>query len=532
VLALSVAACAKKPQAEAPAKRAAVELVPEAERSQHFEAVNGHLELGGTLYAYADVDGDALALAASAQALVHQIASAQPQLAPLARQDIKALFTDLGLNDVKAIGLSSVRETGGAFRNRTFLFTPEGRHGLLAVFGGQPGRFTGPRFAPPDADFFSECEFDASALYDTVKAVVAKVSGPEAAASLEKKLKEAGAQSGYSALDVIGGLNGRVTIVIRMRPSDPSRPNQSEMRAPAPVDMKLPFVDAVLRVDGIGQAILGALEKDTALEGAVSGSRHIFTMRKPFVVPSLQPVLEVDGKTFYIATTDEFLRDCLNRQAGLDTNSQFSAGLAALGPDGNGVTWVSPRFFSALKGIAAMNADAQPGVKRALDAFASNLPTIGQPLVSVRTNLPDGILVRSNWYRSLKPDIAMFTVYNPVTIGLVAAMAIPAIQKVRQASQGQAATSRPPAVAPQPPNNAFNGRIMENLRVLNEAADKYYADHGATTATFDQLVGPDKYVSAVVSVAGEDYRTVLFKKGRPLRLFLRDGRVFVYPPPQ
>src|SRR5271157_3044247 len=92
VLALTLAGCAKKPEAEAPAKRAAVELVTETERSRHFEAVNSHLELGGTLYAYADVDGDALALASSAQAMVRQIAMAQPQIAPLGRQDFKALF--------------------------------------------------------------------------------------------------------------------------------------------------------------------------------------------------------------------------------------------------------------------------------------------------------------------------------------------------------------------------------------------------------------------------------------------------------
>jgi hypothetical protein len=71
---------------------------------------------------------------------------------------------------------------------------------------------------------------------------------------------------------------------------------------------------------------------------------------------------------------------------------------------------------------------------------------------------------------------------------------------------------------------------MDNLRALNEAAERYYADHNATSATFEQLVGPDKYVPAVLPVAGEDYRTVLFKKGRPLRIYLKDGRVVTYPP--
>jgi hypothetical protein len=523
-IALTFAGCSKKPEAEVPAKRAAVELVPEAERSRHFEAVNSHLELGGTLYAYADVDGDALALAASAQSMVRQIAVAQPQFATLGRQDFKALFSELGLNDVKAIGLSSVREVGGNYRNRTFIFTPEGRHGLLAVFGGQPGRFIGARLAPPDTDLYSECEFDVTALYDTIKEVVAKVSGPEAAASFEKKLRDAGAKSGFSVLDLIEGLNGRLTIIIRM---DPGATLDSTV-GPKPV--KIPGFNAVLRVDGIGSALQGALEKSDALTGSVSGSRHLFTMRKPVAFAGIRPVLEVDGKTLYAATSADFLRECMDRQAGLDANPQFAAGLAALGPDGNGLTWISPRFFSRLKEIGSMNPDAAPDLKRILDVFNSNLPAVAQPLFSVRSNLPDGILIRSNWNRSLKPDIAMFTVYNPVTIGLVAAMAIPAFQKVQQASQMKAAQSRPPAAPPRLPANTEYSRIVDNLRVLNEAAERYYADHDATTATFEQLVGPDKYVPALVPVAGEDYRTVLFKKGRPVRIYLKDGRVISYPP--
>jgi hypothetical protein len=37
-------------------------------------------------------------------------------------------------------------------------------------------------------------------------------------------------------------------------------------------------------------------------------------------------------------------------------------------------------------------------------------------------------------------------------------------------------------------------------------------------------------IPQLVPVAGEDYRTVLFKKGHPLRIFLKDGRELTYPP--
>ena len=142
--------------------------------------------------------------------------------------------------------------------------------------------------------------------------------------------------------------------------------------------------------------------------------------------------------------------------------------------------------------------------------IATQMPTLDQPLVSVRTNLPDGILIRSHLNRSLKQDVAMVAVYNPVTIGMLAAMAIPAFQKVRQASQEKA--------------------VLNNLRMLNAAADQYYLEKGVDTATYDDLVGPDKYIRRLMPVAGENYRQLQFRQGQPLRVRLPGGRMVVYPP--
>ncbi|HMD59833.1 MAG TPA: hypothetical protein VKG78_00285 [Opitutaceae bacterium] len=606
LLVVLLAACAKKPDStQSGARSGAVGLVPETERSRHFEAVSGHLELGGVLYGYVDVDGDVLALAGSAQTVVGQIAAAQPQLSKLAKQDFKALVSDLGLTDVKAIGLSSVREAGGTFRNRAFLYTPEGRHGLFAVFGGQPGRFVGARLAPPDADFYAEHEFDIVAVYDTVKALVAKVNGPEAADAFEKAMKKAGAQSQFSLLDLIEGLNGRAIFIARLDPA-------KTVALPGPKPVNIPAFSALVRIDGIGPAVEAALAARSAqLEASQEGSLHLFTCKGAPPIEGLKYVFAVDGKALYAATSADFLRECLKRSEGLDTNPAFVAGLAALGPEGNGLTWVAPRFFSRLKELSAINAQSSADVRKLLDLYAANLPAASQPLLAVRTNLPDGILVRSAWNRSLKADVAMLTVYNPLTVGLLAAMAIPAFQKVRVNSQTMAVTnnlrmlaaaadqyylehgaSSPPTYddlvgpdkmikalvpvagedyraldyqqgrlfrvvlgdgrtvtyprrQPNSPRTAAarsvntprpdavarqSDAIMENLRTLDEAANRYYAEHDTTTATLDQLAGPGNLVPHLESVSGEDYHSVLFKKGRPLRLYLKDGRVIVYPP--
>ena len=74
-----------------------------------------------------------------------------------------------------------------------------------------------------------------------------------------------------------------------------------------------------------------------------------------------------------------------------------------------------------------------------------------------------------------------------VIIGLLAAMAIPAFQKVRQSSQDKA--------------------VLNNARQLSAAADQYFLENGVTTAASISLIGATNYIKAVNSVARETYPT-------------------------
>ena len=74
-----------------------------------------------------------------------------------------------------------------------------------------------------------------------------------------------------------------------------------------------------------------------------------------------------------------------------------------------------------------------------------------------------------------------------VIIGLLAAMAIPAFQKVRQSSQDKA--------------------VLNNARQLAAAADQYYLENGVSTVGSVDLVGATNYVKALNLVANETYPT-------------------------
>jgi type IV pilus assembly protein PilA len=497
------AATAAQPAVATPQKSGAVQLVPETERSKNFAAVNQHLELGGTLYGYIDVDGDPLKVASSLQKLAEQIAATQPMAAPFLKQDYAQIFSILGFNDIKAAGVSSVPAATGGFRNRAFFYMPAGRHGLFAGLGGPPAPFSYVKLAPADADIYGEGEVDLPAVYAALRAVVGKVAGDATVNQLETALKEAGKPAGFSAYDLIQSFKGRSVTILRLDP-------EHTMTIPAPTPFVIPSLSLLIRIDGIGGALQGALAKLPVLEHTQEGAVHFYTLKAQLPVEGLRPVLAVDGTALYLATTREFLIECQQRKAGLDQNPAFQRALAEVGREGNSLGYMSPRFMARLRQLGQLNPQAAPQVKQIFDMMANSLPVLERPIVAVRINEADGILVRSVSYRSLKQDVAVLAFYNPVTVGLLAAMAIPAFQKVRQASQEKA--------------------ITNNLRQLGAAADQYYLENGVDSTTYDKLVGPDKYVKQIMTVAGENYRTLKFKQGQPLSVRTSDGRVIRYDP--
>ena len=72
-----------------------------------------------------------------------------------------------------------------------------------------------------------------------------------------------------------------------------------------------------------------------------------------------------------------------------------------------------------------------------------------------------------------------------VIIGLLAAMAIPAFQKVRQSSQDKA--------------------VMNNARQLAAAADQFFLENGVSSVSQSGLIGSTNYVKALNLVANETY---------------------------
>jgi type IV pilus assembly protein PilA len=507
VSALMFAGCQKKPEAGAPPAAgtgaAPVATVKAAERSAHFAAVNRQLELGGTLYGYVDIDGDVAKFTQQLQGMAAQMAGAQPNLALLARQDFAAIATTLGLTDVKALGASSVADGTGFYRNRLFIYTGGERHGLFAGLGGKPAPLKHIGLVPADASFYAETEMDLGAVYKTINAVVTKVAGEPAGREIENALKKAGETAAISLIDLIYGLKGRSAFVLRL---DETR----TMRWPGRQALVLPAMSFFVCIEGIGQVVEPSLAKVPLLRRSEAGVRHIYEFAQPLPIEGVQPAVVIDGGTLFVTSSLAFLDACRDQKSGLAQTPEFQRALAEVGTEGNGFTYVSPRFFEQVRRVESLNPNLPAESKPTLSFVMANLPKVDRPLVANRINLDDGILVRAHLNRSMKQDLAAVSFYNPVTLGLMAAMAIPSFQKVRAASQEKA--------------------VLNNLRMLAAATDQYCLETGARSATYDQLVGPDKYVRMLNPVAGEDYRALRFVPGEPLRVQLPNGKTVEYAP--
>ena len=97
-----------------------------------------------------------------------------------------------------------------------------------------------------------------------------------------------------------------------------------------------------------------------------------------------------------------------------------------------------------------------------------------------------------------------------VIIGLLAAMAIPAFQKVRTNSQDKA--------------------VLNNARQLSGASDQYYLENGVSSVILSDLIGPTTYVKALNSVANETY-PVGFTQGQTITIASVAGtRTITYSP--
>ncbi len=315
--------------------------------------------------------------------------------------------------------------------------------------------------------------------------MVVRIGGDGLADMLERELKKP-TPTGVTSYEVIQHISGRYTVVVRL---------DVENRIPLPNGVNVPGIDIFLNADGLAPIFQKLLKEANDLKQVTADGRTFFEVTEAASGTTLKPVFVFENDAFVVGSSRAFTWECLGRtKDGLASQPDFQRALASVGTEGNGLSYVTPRFFDEVREALVVVKAARPDAAGVIDLWAGNIPELSRPLVSVRSNLPDGILTRSYSFRSSKQEV-LIGANGPVTIGLLAAMAIPAFQKVRANSQEKV--------------------VQNNLRQFQAVAQQHMLDTGKTSAGYSDVVGTGegKYIRELRPVAGEDYESLVLKEG-------------------
>ena len=361
------------------------------QRSPHFDAVSKEIQLGGTVYLYADIEGDAERAADFLLNLLRDLPGLVPQEGAH-RLNATTLVRILGLHNVRAIGLSSY-ETGSLYHNRSFIHHDGSREGLLKLFGAEPAAFDLVTVAPQDADLIWEQQLDARVLVDIVRSLGELGVGvtPE---DLDKALSEPVLGLDMTLGAILERLNTTAGLILAV---DESRP----LRIPGE-SFWFPYTDFLFRVDGLGE-LADAIADKAALDPFIAAERteQWVTVRPAIRLPppwnAYEPsvVKEIATGRMYIVSSPAFLKRCLSTTGGVTESADFIRAFEQLPMTGNGLMYFSPRMtrqmHAVLDRVIEMN-----GSSIATSIARFFLPDVGYPMGWVARNVVDGLLIRSN----------------------------------------------------------------------------------------------------------------------------------------
>ncbi|MEM7437680.1 MAG: hypothetical protein AAF436_21180, partial [Myxococcota bacterium] len=352
--------------------------------SPHFGAVADSLQLGGTVYAYVDIDGDAERAASFLMSLVDGVPGAGNASRAESRNP-RQLARDVGLADVDAIGMSSYRR-GDLYHNRSFIYRTGPRSGVLALFGGDAAAFELTNVSTPSTDFMWEQRLDLGALVDVVRALGAHGIGPSPA-SIDSALNES-----VGGLDVtLGALLQSLERVGVMLELDESR----ILRVPGST-LWFPFTNFVFQLDGV-RGLVDALERrsvfDPFLRSQSTAERRVISLGirlpPPWNAYDPQLVEDVRSGRVYLISNPAFLERSLSSAERVTGTDDYETAFAELPTQGNGMLFMSRQLTRELHGLLDRWVN-ESGASLGTSLARFFLPDGGLPVGWVAQNRPDG----------------------------------------------------------------------------------------------------------------------------------------------
>ena len=215
-----------------------------------------NLDLGGSVYAFVDVDGDLSRLMKEARDLITIFKDDVPESVQpiLGNLNFEGILDVLGLGGIQAFGLSS-HQDGEVFRNKTFIKLEEGPQGLFRIMGGEPHPFASWQLAPVGTDLVWEQDLNLKAIEPMVFAILKQIMGPPGADIAEGFLKQKPEGLDFTWKELIDKLDTRIVAIGRFDPNN-------RISVPVPNPGALPYDAADINLEGFEESTIGASTED------------------------------------------------------------------------------------------------------------------------------------------------------------------------------------------------------------------------------------------------------------------------------
>jgi hypothetical protein len=413
-----------------------------------FEVVTAQLDPGGDLYMFVSTEQCLQGLSGQVAGW-GQLLNGIPDPPAENRTNIGmalTLVTNLvqssGLEQVKALGLSSVPHEDGLHRSKGFLYCgKDNSPGFLwNLCGSAPHALNGLDLLPANTALAGFSDLDVSLFWSVLQKQVARSGIPQAEEMLKNLPDGFEKATGLNWEKVLGAFGGEFGFAVTL---DDSRTVSIPVAQDQRLEIPEPAFMLVMRVNDetIFNRIDGALKQSG--QQVFSTDRPNLKMRTlpvplPLPIQLGFTVAQSEGYLF-IATTDLIVQQALAVKArekpGLKSTGEFQRLAKDVPQQGNHFTYVSQRFGQTMSRLQRQALELAGSKQNPQQEWLRSLLSSQQPIYSysVGSHTPEGWLLVANGNQGAAKFVLTSTV---IPAAVVAGVAIPAIVKARRASQG------------------------------------------------------------------------------------------------
>jgi hypothetical protein len=416
-----------------------------------FEEVTAQLDPGGDLYVYVGTEQWLQGISAKLAGW-SQLLNGIPDLTDENRDNIRKavtvvtnLVSNSGLEQVKALGLSSVPHGDGLHRSKGLLYCGKDNSSgfLWNLCGTAPHALTGLDLLPANTALAGFSDLDTSLVWSVLQKQVSQSGIPQVEELLKGLPEGFEKTTGLNWEKVLGSLGGEFGFAMTLDDS-------KTVSIPVSQDQRLEIPEPALM-------IVVRVKDDTVFnridEALKQSGQHVFSTDKaklkmrtlpvplPLPIQLGLTVAQSEGYLF-IATTDLIVQQALAVRAGekpgLKSTEEFQRLAKDVPQQGNHFTCVSQRLGQTMSRLQRQALAMTAAKGNPQQEWLRSLLSDQQPVFSysVGAHLPEGWLMVANGNQGTGKFVLTAAV---IPAAAVAAVAIPAIVKARQAASGNSA---------------------------------------------------------------------------------------------